>query len=653
MNAHYLRPNDSEKTPTCHVFVDCETDRTARGPGFWSHKETLRLWVAAFVRMHAGKVVRRRMTSGRTGEGFFQFLRECVSNHYTLWLWAHNATFDFTVLGMWRELEAGRLGWKGGSIGEPPISFKITVGGQEVKCVDSYNWFRASLASMGESVGLPKLEMPARDEPDSVWFAYCQRDVEILERSVCELVAFLRDNRLGRMVATAPGQAWQSWRHIHNGPWPLIHGDESLSRFERQAYYGGRCEVFFRGNVRKRDPGLREQTLFERKHGPTLWDERVYVLDARTFYPACMRNALFPYKYRYSVDSMAVEGLANALKSKGVIAEVKISSDREAFPVRDEGITKYAVGNYWTCLAGPELRYAIDHNCITAVGRTAVYDLADLFTKWVDHALALRARFEREGKTAWADMAKVIANSLYGKFGQRAARWQDRKDIPCREKWGQWIVSDWDVNEVHRYRGIGGNTQEMHKDGEWAHAFVPIAAYVTSRGRVVMRELMNLLPPKTLLYHDTDSLHVTRNGYLTLRELGYVNPAVPGSLVLQKVAGSAEYRNFKVYRLNGTITAGGIPRKATAAGEWRFRFEQWEDFQHMILRGPDDAVSIAEIEAGLSGDYVRGRVGSDGWVSPPIVDRNERLGQISATQREGAARRPGMSQKPLPSLPDE
>lgn len=623
MKAHQLRPNASTNSPRIHVFLDTESQPLTTTTGAAWETQVLRLWCASAVRLSAGKVVRRWTGQGTTQASFWSWLRERCYSHSRVWVWGHNIQVDVNWLGAWEMIDRGELVYKSSVLSHPPFLLKVELHGRAVQFVDTLNWFRGSLASLGEAASLSKPELPAQDDDESKWFERCRADVAIVEKIVLELIAWVKREDLGQLRATAPGQSWHSWRHIFQGPFPVVHDVPELSAHERSGYFGGECQLRFRGHVREEKPQELDRLHYERQNGPTLWGRRIHVLDARGFYPFVMRNHLFPWRYQYTRSGLPVEVAAQIAGRKGVIACCRIESNSDTYPVRLKGETTYARGDFWTTLCGPELLWAHGKGQLKTVGRVAVYDLADLFSVWVERIWGLRERFEREGNRLWEMLAKVLLNSLYGKFGQTSREWKEVKDKEARRRWGEWLECGWERGDTRQFRGIAGNTQERMPDGEWEHACVSIAAYVTSYGRVLAREWMELIPEGELLYHDTDSLHVTDKGLAALEASGLLSRLGLGALRKLGTYCEAEYRSPKFYALDGDVRAAGIPSRARKIGHFSWEYDLWETLDEMIDRGPDGTQRIRKVKVNALEARIRGTVGPDGWISPPVLQAPE------------------------------
>jgi len=104
---------------------------------------------------------------------------------------------------------------------------------------DSFNWFAKSLAKMGEVVGLKKLKM------DLTTTEYVHRDVDILLRFVVMFQDKLNNEYHCSLAATIGSISMQTFRrnYLHEKIQP--YNDPKCLN----AYYGGRCELFYRGEI--------------------------------------------------------------------------------------------------------------------------------------------------------------------------------------------------------------------------------------------------------------------------------------------------------------------------------------------------------------------------------------------------------------------
>jgi hypothetical protein len=622
----FIRPNDSVASPKVHVFLDCEAyDPDGPDP---DGRQALRLrcWCASAVTFCRGEPVKRRTAEGICRESFWRWIGGLTSLNYSVWLWAHNAFVDATWIGLWEEIDKGEVTLEPSALGGSSFQVNSLLRGRGLKWVDSFGWFRCSLKVMGESIGLLKYEMPPESAPITEWLAYCTRDVIVLERSVTELIRWVRSNDLGQLRPTAPGQAWHSWRHLNNGPFPFVHQNPELSAFERRAHYGGRVKLGFRGTVTAETSGPFFQECFERERGPALMNTRAHLWDVSACYPAVMRNNRFPCRHRYGLPSSSPDMLRRVLYRTAAVAEVKIKSDSRPYPRRKGGITLYARGEFWTTLCGPELVAALNLGDVAAVGRVEAYEDAALFISWADRMWALRERCA--DNPVWTGLCKILMNSLYGKFAQRESGWVDLPGHrpPRGMRWGPWIDMERPGGFGPLMRAIGGRVQARTVAGDAKHAFPAIAAYCTSYARVACQEIMDGLPPQTLLYHDTDSFHVTDQGHEHLQARDNPAHVGPGRLRHRGSYPEAEYWCPKAYRIGEEVHVAGLPTaaKQSAGGGWTFT--EWERVQSLLTRGPDGTVRLREKSVRLAASHLPGVAGHDGWIDDPVIDDPVRPG---------------------------
>lgn len=613
--AHQIQANKGCESPSNLIFVDTET---VRQPSlFGEHEvERFRLCCAVHLRLERGKVTRRHELYTAKQSLWWVFAEHWYDPRRPTWIWAHNLGFDATTLGLWRQIDLGNYRLARACIEDPPTILQTWAGDQKVWWCDSLNWFRCPLSELGESLGLPKLPMPERSAPDEDWFPYCMRDVQIVERAILSVIAWCREHDLGTFRPTSPAQAMQAYRHRFGPRYrilanersrdgngrartvtrvlPVLHGDPDVRHAERASYYGGQCECYRLGRV----------------EGP------IYHLDITHLYPAVMAGGYYPCRLvdvRQGLDPLQLMGI---MSEQGVIAHVLLDTDHP-YPLRcPDGIVRYVAGRYWTDLAGPELLEAIEDHAVQDHGNVLVYDMADLFSEYVEYFWRLRRTYERSGNLAYAMLAKLMNNSLYGKFGQRAFRWRERHDVQAVQPWGQWVQRDPVSGEYGSWRAIGRLVQQEQHGGEAAHAFPAICAYVTSRGRHRMRQLKQVAGFGHYHYQDTDSLHVDQVGYDALMRAGEIRDCELGYLRLVETASWGIYHGLRDYQLEDRCIVAGVPARGERIGVGRWQADRFDGLASLTASGPAEAVPVRPTIIEYDRVYRHGQVQPDGRVVP-------------------------------------
>jgi len=358
-------------------------------------------------------------------------------------------------------------------------------------CVDSLNYFPMSLKRIGEFVGLPKLTMPAMDAPQSQWEDYCRRDVEIGASAVTKLWSTLEHAKLGTPGPTLASTAMRCWRTVGVKQPLLIPDRPGLRETHRQAYYGGHVDVGYLGEYRG----------------------QVFVADVRSLYPFVMRNNLYPSTWLRAVHNVSIPIMKDYLRRYEAIADVSIYSPTLVYPLRLHNRVRYVRGHLRTWLAGPELRDALDHDCITHCHEIHLFRRDDLFSAYIDKVYGLREQSILNGNDSEAVIYKLLMNALYGKFGQRGVGYEYRYDpYATDDAWteSRVIVSEQTRIEVERF---GPLVRRSRPQGEATYAHPAIAAYVTSYGRIHMARWKRTIGKGAWLYSDTDSLMLTICGH--------------------------------------------------------------------------------------------------------------------------------------------
>jgi hypothetical protein len=150
---------------------------------------------------------------------------------------------------------------------------------------------------------------------------------------------------------------------------------------------------------------------------------------------------------------------------------------------------RYALGKFWTVLCGDELGRALSEGLIENVGRMSVYNIAPIFRDFVKYWYGQRER-ARVGKIPHLDrLAKMMLNSLYGKFAQRSPKWLDTPDICPDIDYGEFW--HYGVNDAKPkvYRSFAGNVQQRIESVDGNNSFCAVSSFVTANAREYMRSI--------------------------------------------------------------------------------------------------------------------------------------------------------------------
>lgn len=618
----YLKRNKGTEAPSNLIFVDTESYKVDRSGVMKRTGLRLRLWCATKVRLEKGEPTRRKEADGLTAESFWQFVSQNSDSHRTTWIFAHNASHDLTQLKFWHELDAGRFvitpmkskphgisgqsknSWVGKMCLESsPFWLQVRNGSRTYKIVDTFNYWQMSLAKIGESVGVEKIECDTERVTLPGLLAYCKNDVAILESAVCGLLKQWVREDCGVFQPTSASLAMQNFRHrtdilTTDGKSVDIVCEPGSKQhtLERESYFGGRIQSFYIG---------------ERHH-------TIYHLDCNSLYPYVMRNNLYPRRFVGYKRSMTLEELRSTSKVYGVVARVLLKSRYDTYPVRIDKKQYHCNGRFWTTICGAELIRAIESDSIDKIHTAQFYSVADLFGKWVDYWYGRKVESDRIGSRGMQDrnFCKLILNSLSGKWAQHGKHWRDCPGKIPLVRWGSYPAREEGGLYFEKHRGVGGNLQVLSEGREPEHSFPAISAFITANAREYMRSVINICPERSVYYMATDSIICDSDAYETLRQDGYISQTELGKF---KVLGIYDYACFhgpNDYVLGSRQVTSGIIGKAKVAENGTLRAEIWDRTPSIIARGPKDEICITEVPAFYPHHTNRGRIGSDGWWEP-------------------------------------
>src|SRR5690606_6461361 len=230
---------------------------------------------------------------------------------------------------------------------------------------------------------------------------YCERDVDIITKAMEALFYACQHGKetgFGAFRNTIPAMSFNAYKTWFMPNKEIFcHDNDEVLKLEREAYYGGRVEVWKRGIAR----------------------EPIFGVDINSMYPHVMRENLYPTKLISHRKKETVSGLGSLLRQGfGGIAKVTISTTENAYPMRYKGKLIFPVGTFQTVISTPEIEYALKRGDIKAVHEVAVYKMAPIFKTFVDRFYTFREKAKQEKDAVWDLLYKLVLNSLYGKFGQ-------------------------------------------------------------------------------------------------------------------------------------------------------------------------------------------------------------------------------------------
>lgn len=591
---HRLKGNKQTQLPYHFIFFDCETRPWKVSPT--RTEQLFRLAVGWHVEYpsRAGRptVETQRFDHKRM---LWAWIVSKATANKRLYVVAHNAEFDFRVSDGFGMLPLSGYKMVKGLYDSAMFTLFWRKGRSTIVIINSYQWLPVKLDALGKLLGIPKMDMPEFDAPDSEWYPYCERDVEILAKSVDAYRSMVLEHNLGTFSLTIASQAFNAFRHRFDHADIFIHNREPALELERAGYYGGRVECY---------------RLGEFKDGP------YYKLDVNSMYPSVMKEAPYPVKLMGVRDNPSIEYVWEHVLSKYVIARCKLNTQHPFYPKRFGGRLTFPIGEYWTVLHQEELLTALNYEDITEVSRVSVYERGDLFSSYVSTLYALRRRYDDEGNAVFAYIVKLLLNSLYGKFGQRGRTSTIVGEMGNDECWVREAI-DGITSEPIIYRCINGTIWKEERQGESYHSFPAIAGAVTTYGRHQLLSLILKAGWDDVFYVDTDSLIVNATGLERLKDS--LSPTQLGGLKVEAEANEMTLLGLKRYTFGGDVKNKGIKKGAKLIAPNLYEVEKWRQIRSALMEGDLSHYYVDTVRIQLQGAYTKGTVMPDGTVRPILL----------------------------------
>lgn len=591
---HYLKDNKNTEYPYHYIFFDTETYQKQINDKDIEHH--LKFGYAMYWRRPDTKT-KEKIQGQLFNEAweFWEFVTsKCVKKRRIVVV-SHNLPFDMGIVKGWRFLD--ELGFKPTKI---ILDYQCNIWRfRKDKCtlllLDNMNYFRTSLAVLGESLGIAKLDMPDDSASLDAWAEYCRRDVEIILKAWQTWLGFLEENDLGSFGYTIPSQALNAYRHRFMPAKISIHTSNKAIALERLSYRGGRNECFRLGEY----------------HG-----DDFYMLDVNAMYPYVMSIYDYPRNLISTGGELTLDQASDFLIDYSLIAQCDVKLDEPCFAVKRKGKLLFPIGEYNVVLTSREILRGIKSGYITKINAFGLYEKSQLFASYVNFFYTNRLKFEKQGQMAYAWLCKLMLNSLYGKFGQKSEDWKFVCDDPERD-YDWWQEYDFQQQRLFTYRCINHRVEVSIGFQEGYNALVAISSEVTANARLYLWDLILKAGRDNVYYCDTDSLIVNVDGLERLRSL--TNQSRLGKLKVVDTADDVIIYNLKDYSFGGKVKIKGIRKNAVMIDYNKYKQLQSLGIKSGLHHQDINRVIWREVTKELRRVYTKGEVLSDGRITPLVL----------------------------------
>jgi hypothetical protein len=433
-----------------------------------------------------------------------------IAKNKTVWLVAHNIVFDAFINDIWNWLkdkgfETDFVHTKGMVFLQKLKKVKENEKGEKkvgasVMLVNNGNIFPAPLKKIGEAIGIKKKEINFKECTREYEKEYCKVDVTILLEFWRLWTKLIKDYDLGAIKYTVSAQSMEAFKQKFCKHKIYLTDDLELLSFERQAYYGGRTEIFYKGSILK----------------------KIKYFDVNSMYPYVMKEFRYPTQHKFTKLNVSVEQMQYYLDQGFlVIAETYVNTKVNCIPHKKDHTLLFPVGKFMSVLATPEIQKGMELGVIEKFGRVEIYQGEKIFSEYIDFFYNLRLKFKSENNPL-EKLVKLFLNSLYGKFGARVDKWhkisiEEFQEIVPTFDLTAWIMEEWKlpkilvdgINIVPKIRYIGNELQYSGDFEEDSNSFPAIAAHVTSYAHLILWSALEYCQNSktcSAFYCDTDSV---------------------------------------------------------------------------------------------------------------------------------------------------
>ena len=484
----------------------------------------------------------------------------------------------------------------------------------ETTFCDSMNIYPTSVATLGELVGLPKLDNDKTKNGKLRKSNITNEDIEYCFRD-CEIVydALLKIFEISEIIRpTLPSLAMYDFRHNY------INEDIQFSEicddfFE--SYYGGRTEAFYIGKT----------------------NAKVY--DVNSLYPKAMSTVVLPdIKRLHKTEKCNVSFLECMIKSHEGMAKITVEHSDTFFgylPCRMKinNTTKlvFPVGEFTTTVNFNELRFALEAGVVKIKKVFYVVwgnRIPNIFREYVYTNYTLRKKATNElEKTIY----KLKMNSLYGRFAMRMKMTTTYCEMIPFKRIGE-IKDAGKYCELKLFNAVRADCYLITESEKFKNSFfsIPtISSYITSEARIYLLKTLIENEKNNVVYCDTDSIFLQGDfiGNVT-DQLGDFKQE---NKIVTTVKGLKNYiyndKEGKQTVVIKGVSRGSIKTKETQSGETTYESQRYYKTKASLRQNKETGIAYTMVKT-IRNNYDKREILNDG-TTKPLFCKNDKL--INAT----------------------
>ena len=535
---------------------------------------------------------------------FWDYIYNLNEEYTELYVCSHNAKYDTLIINTLEELSNSDYSIEDLSFSNP-FFIKATKKDEEKTLFffSTTNIFQTSIKKLGDEIGKPKLDFDYYDKKPPLKKAvrYCRRDVEIIRDTLINYFELLKDEGIKQEKITIAGQSFSIFRqkYMQKKSLKFCHIDR-VNALERDAYHGGRTEVFRRG---------------------TYID--IIDIDKNSMYPNVMLKNKYPVEKMIEREFLTERQLRELMNDFYVISNVYLTNvDLPIFGKIINGKLCFPTGNFFVSLHKAELEIAIAMGYIDYIGYTIAYKEEYIFVDYIKEFYAKRQGAKKQG-SLYALFYKYFLNSLYGKFGQQNIKMTKGAEVKDKKQIGEFYEVEKKADGTYTHSKImifNGYQWRSERDGESVFSMPAIAGAVTAYGRIEMFHALKIAGFKNNYYMDTDSIFTNQKGYDNIKKAGLISETELGLFKIEEFCKKITINNVKDYEFTTdekTVRKlkGINLKEAKQIDNNKYIIDYWSGYSNLIHNKDNRYYTEKRIKEYKS-EYTKGITESDGTIKP-------------------------------------
>lgn len=564
---HWVKPNQTERIPHRWIIADTETRTTMDGP---NEIQELRLGVADFWRtdLESGDAAERfRFTDARS---FWAWCIDHCSTGGRTCLAFHNAGFDLAILDVFAILPqlGAELTWCNLDRDVSVSTWRTPRG--TLLTWDTYTWCPKSLDSLAPLTGIPKPRLPAGDASAALWWARCDADVDITKAVARQLIAYVKDSKLGNWQPSGASMGHTTWRHKHMDHKVLVHDDADAMDAEREAMHTGRAEAWWHGTA---------------EGGPfTEWDMHMA-------YTRIAAECLLPAKL-WEHDPAPTRRVHEwAMEHWRVLASVEVETLLPVVPARHGNRVVWPIGRFHTVLWDTELAMLRASGGRYRVLEQWRYTRKPALKSWAEWSIAQCALPDGAITPIARTWVKHQARAVIGRMALRTPSWEPYSD--------NWLPHHTGISYLHetdqptrRLMHVGSQVWAETDRCETRQSTPQITSWIMAECRARLWYATLAAGQNNVLHTDTDSILTTAAGSRAITKA--IAAGLPGNWRPKDNWRRLEITGPRHYRTPTTRQTPGVPKKATETDDGSYVGEIWDSMSRGLAEGRTGQVTVRQ-----------------------------------------------------------